>query len=106
MKPTIPELLEKLVTHGDERQIVDHLIQEGVTGFRGESESCVISRYLIERSGVQTLSTGLSTGGRWPGRVIWDAQGGGPDRVDLPEVLNSLGHNFDGGMYPELEREL
>lgn len=107
MKPTIPELVEKLAAQGDANQIALHLEQEGVQGQRSSAVSCVVSKYLQRESGLDYINVvpecvidGLHVGGvvRW-----WD-EGWVEHNADLPEELTALANSFDRGDFPALDR--
>lgn len=105
MRPTVPELLNKLVTHGSVEQIADYLQQEGVTGVRENEGACVIAEYVKARADVKVVEVlpngpGYYDCSRVPA-IKWSSSGG-EYTSPLPDVLNELAMKFDNDEFPEL----
>lgn len=109
MKPTVPELLDKLVTHGSVEQIVNYLVQEGVLGEREDDTTCVIANYVSTRTDVKVihvLPNGPGYCHRQNPAVKWlTADGAVVGKLPLPDVLNELALRFDNDEFPELVAE-
>lgn len=107
MRPTVPELLQKLVTHGSVRQIADQLQQEGTTGVREDESACVIAAYVRAHADVKAVEVfpngpGYCDRSRVPS-IKW-LSSEGEYTSPLPDVLNELAMKFDNDEFPELER--
>lgn len=122
MKPTIPELVEKLAAQGDAYQIALHLEDQGVKGLRQSADHCVISEYLREQSGVEFIATipewAVMSYGE-DGKIHFEDCGGEiswtevdeksetctSHSLPLPDALNRLANSFDRGDFPALHQD-
>jgi hypothetical protein len=113
VKPTVAELVEKLVAHGSVQQIVDYLKQEEIQGVPQDEKECVIAEYVMTRTGLErvkiiptptspTAVQGLAKRGIAVPSVSWQDKSGSYS-IPLPEVLDELALRFDQGDFPELE---
>lgn len=107
-RPTVSEVLAKLVTHGSPRQIADYLTQQGVLGIRQSSNMCIIAEYLRQTTGASSVQVAPGCSCCPPGEQGGTVRARGEDGlfevVALPEPLNELAHRFDRGNYPKLVR--
>lgn len=92
------ELLRKHVQYlgglGTPDKIAEYLGSQGVKGIRVNAGYCVVANYLTQQTGSR-CSTGTTKAGlRTSTELV---------TVPLPPQVTEFIHNFDGGLYPELE---
>lgn len=97
MKPTIPELLDKLATQGNAEQIAAYFEEQEVQGFRRKHASCPVARYLHREGPTRSVRVG-----RWFADWETALQAG---HCELPDPVRDFVTNFDNGRYPALEAE-
>jgi hypothetical protein len=104
LKPTVPELLDKLVSHGDKRHIAAFFEQEGIKGIQSSQSSCAVAAYLYREAGRAVSVTGRTI--EWceftphPDSILCD-------KVEVctavtPPAVTSFIRAFDQGVFPEL----
>jgi len=102
MTSTVPELLDKLATHGHPAQIADHLVDLGVAGYPRTRTLCAIAAYLRQAhpalAGVQVYTdSGIVT---WTYRNVPCTR---RSSARLPDALHTLAIQFDQGLHPRLQ---
>lgn len=115
MKPTVPELLEKLAAYGNSAHIALAMQEMGIQGDRREPHSCIVAEYLkTARPDLEEVSVGVTI--LWsPGEPAPELMGvvvgwmddkvvNSVDRTSVPEVVVDFVKRFDAGEYPALNR--
>jgi hypothetical protein len=98
VRPTIPELLDKLATEGNAEQIAVFFEEQKIQGFRRKHTSCPVAQYLHRET--QTLGARVGkTFVDWPTAQQYNDS----DHCELPAPVQDFVNNFDGGCYPTLE---
>lgn len=109
MKPTIPDVLDKLVAQGSPDQIALFLEQQGIKAIPSIGDRCAIADYVRGETGLSVTVTPNSTVrllSAETGEVVVVAIDGwvkvGLSAVRLPSVLSELAIKFDKREYPNL----
>jgi hypothetical protein len=88
---TPADVIAKLATLGEPRQIADHLLAQGIRGDH-RTDTCPVARYVHQETG-QRVSVGSP---------FWSA---GDTLHRIPGELARFVQAYDFGFFPELEHE-
>lgn len=108
MRPTVPELLNKLAALGDEDHIAMAMAEQGIKGTCGAHTACIVAEYLkAECPELTYISVGISGPASCSsGRAVWRRGATDADHeTTLPKVVNDFAFAFDRWAYPGLTRQ-
>lgn len=104
LKPTVPELLEKLAAHGDKYHIAAFLEEQGIKGSLGSQDRCAVAQYVTRETGKVAMVSGRNV--EWV-ELTPHPESSLCDRIDVhtvptpPEVVTFI-RAFDNGLFPDL----
>lgn len=105
LKPTVPELLDKLAALGSADQIALHFADLGILAQPCRAGHCAVAVYLQRATGIGSGDTADSEGlnvGLGVASIWRDSMSGAAEDYPLPVVVSEFVGNFDNLDYPGL----